>query len=97
MLIASMRINTLIFGSLILVAVISYARIGVGFCTYKSYNRAIILMGNDVACKTIGIDTIKLKMFDWKVLTLTNMSHIPHIGALEVAGCKFSGDGTISR
>jgi len=38
-----------------------------GLCTYKDYNEGTFLMGSDVICKTIGIGSVKLKMFDRNV------------------------------
>jgi len=59
---------------------------------------------NDVACKTIRIGSIKLKMFVGNVRTLKNVRHISSLkknlislGALGAAGWKFSGDGTTAK
>jgi len=47
-------------------------------------------MGNDTVCKTIGIDNIRMRMFDGHVRTLTNIRYISDLkknllslGALE--------------
>ena len=55
-------------------------------------------MGNDAVCKTVGIDNIRMRMFDEQVRTLMNVRHVPDLkknllslGALEVRGYKFSG------
>jgi len=54
-------------------------------------------MGNDTVCKTVGIDSIRMRMFDGQVRTLTNIRHITDLkknllslGALEARGYKFS-------
>ena len=47
------------------------------FCIYKDYNEGAVLMGIDAVCKTIGIRSNKLKMFNGKAQTLTNVRHIP--------------------
>jgi len=60
-------------------------------------------MGNDVVCKTIDIDNIRMRMFDGQVRILTNIRHVPNLkknllslGSLEARGYKFSGaDGAI--
>jgi len=60
-------------------------------------------MGNDVVCKTVGIDNICMRMFDGQVRTLTNVRHIPDLKknllsleTLEARGYKFFGaDGAI--
>lgn len=36
-------------------------------------------MRNDAACKIVGIDTIRIKMHDKIVRTLTNVRHIPYL------------------
>ena len=33
------------------------------FSTYKSYDGGSVLIGNDVVCKTVGIDNIRMRMF----------------------------------
>ena len=40
------------------------------FDTYKLINCNFVLMGNNVACKIVGIGKIKIKMFDNVVKTL---------------------------
>ena len=60
-------------------------------------------MGNNVVCKTVGIDNICMRMFDGQVRTLTNVRHIPDLrknllslGALKAQECNFScADGGI--
>jgi hypothetical protein len=49
------------------------------FTTYDSVNGGSVLMGNNVACKIIGIGTIKIRMHDGIVRTLTNVRHIPDL------------------
>jgi hypothetical protein len=34
------------------------------FTTYESVNGGLVLMGNDVACKIVGIGTIRIRMHD---------------------------------
>lgn len=46
---------------------------------YKACNVGTIMMCNDVNCKTIGIGTIKIKMFDGALETLTNIRHVPDL------------------
>ena len=54
-------------------------------------------MGNGVACKTVGIGSIRMKMVDRQVRTLKDVRHVPDLkknllllGALEAQGYKFS-------
>ena len=46
------------------------------FDTYKLVNCGSILMGNDVACKFVGIGIIKIKTFDYVVRTLGEVQHV---------------------
>ena len=55
-------------------------------------------MENDVVCKTVSIDNIRMRMFDGQVRTFTNVRHIPNLKknllslrALEARWHKFSG------
>ncbi|KAL0003708.1 hypothetical protein SO802_011269 [Lithocarpus litseifolius] len=49
------------------------------FDTYKSVNCGSVLMDNDVACKVVGIGTIKIKMFNNVVRTLGEVRHVPEV------------------
>lgn len=44
--------------------------------TFKSYNFGIVLTTNDARCKVIEISTIKVRMFDKIVRTLTNVRYV---------------------
>ena len=46
------------------------------FSIYKPYDGGSDLMGNDVVCKTIDIENIRMRMFDRHVRTLTNVRHV---------------------
>jgi len=60
-------------------------------------------MGYDVACKTVGICSIRMKMFDGRVRTLKDVRLVPNLrknlfllGALEAQEYKFSStDGVL--
>jgi len=73
------------------------------FITYEPFEGGTVLMRNDVACKTVGIGSICMKMFDRQVRTLKNVRHVPDLrknllslGAMEAQGCKFSStDGAL--
>ena len=74
------------------------------FDTYQPYNGGSVLMGNDAVCKTIGIGTIKIKMFDRIVRTLADVRHIPELrknlislGALDSNGCKYIAEGGVLK
>jgi len=68
------------------------------FSTFKPYDEGTVLMGNDAVCKTVGIDNIRMRMFDEHVRTLINVRHVQDLkknllslGDLEARGYKFSG------
>ena len=44
--------------------------------TYEPFEGGTILKGNDDACKTVGIRSIRMKMFDRQVKTLKNVRHV---------------------
>jgi len=55
-------------------------------------------MGNNNACKTVGIGNIRMKMFDERALTIKDVRHVLDLrknllslGALKAQGYKFSG------
>ena len=60
-------------------------------------------MGNNAAGKTVGISSIRIKMFDGRVRTLNDVRHVPvmrknlfSLGALKAQGYKISGmDGVL--
>ena len=61
-------------------------------------------MGNNHACKAIGIGSIQIKMYDEVVRTLTDVRHIPtlkrdllSLGALDSNDCKFVGEGGVLK
>ena len=43
------------------------------FITYREINGGSVLMGNNVACKTVGIGTVKIKMYNGIVRTLAEV------------------------
>ncbi|KAG9450482.1 hypothetical protein H6P81_010447 [Aristolochia fimbriata] len=74
------------------------------FSTFVDYNGGKVLMGNNAVCKTIGMGTIKIKMFDGIVRTLADVRYVPKLkknlislGALDSNGCSFSPTGRIMK
>lgn len=54
-------------------------------------------MANNVVCKSLGIGTIKIKMFDGMIRTITDVRYVPSmtkslisLGQLAKLGCKIS-------
>ena len=59
-------------------------------------------MGKDHVCKVAGVGTVRIKMHDGVIRTLTGVKHIPDLtknlislGALEDVGCKFQSEGGV--
>ncbi|KAG8499392.1 hypothetical protein CXB51_005981 [Gossypium anomalum] len=49
------------------------------FTTYETVSEGVVLMGNNASCKIAGIGTIKVKMFDGVVKTLSDVRHVPEL------------------
>ena len=74
------------------------------FDMYKPYNGGMVQMGNDATCPVIGIDTVKIKMFDGVVRVLSNIRHVPDLrknlislGVLDDLGYSYSSKGGIMK
>ncbi|KAK3017138.1 hypothetical protein RJ639_006140 [Escallonia herrerae] len=74
------------------------------FVTYRSFDGGKVLMGNDVACKMVGTDSIQIRMHDSIVRTLTDVRHVPELrknliplGMLESNGCSYWIVGGVMR
>ena len=72
--------------------------------TYQSIDGGNILMENNMPCKTIGIGSIKIRMHDSIVRTLSNVRDVPDLkknlislGTLDSNGYKFSAEGGVLR
>ena len=62
------------------------------------------MIGNNVACDVVGRGTIRIKMHDGIVRTLTNVRHVPDLkknlislGILEALGCKYTAEGGVMK
>jgi hypothetical protein len=49
------------------------------FSSYQSIDDGVVFMGNDISCKSVGIGSIKIKMFDGIVRTLMDVRHVPNL------------------
>ena len=74
------------------------------FATYESIDGGKVLMGNNVACKVVGIGTMRIKMHDGIVRTLTEVRHVPELrknlislGSLDAIGCCYKAGGGVIR
>ena len=50
--------------------------------TYRAINGGTVFMGNNVACKTVGIGTVRIRMHDGVVRTMPVMYSVRHIPEL---------------
>ncbi|KAK2976634.1 hypothetical protein RJ640_024168 [Escallonia rubra] len=74
------------------------------FATYHSFDGGKVIMGNDVACKVVGIGSIQIRMHDGIVRTLTDVRHVPELrknlislGTLDSNGCSYRAAGGVMR
>jgi hypothetical protein len=74
------------------------------FTTYESINGGSVFMGNNIACKIVGIVAVRIRMHDGTIKTLKNVRHVPDLkrnlislGTLDSLGCKYSGRGGVIR
>ena len=74
------------------------------FTTYGTLNGGLVLMGNNIACKTVGISSIRIRTHDGIVRTLTEIRHIPNLkknlislGTLDTLGYKFSTEDGVMK
>ncbi|KAG8471703.1 hypothetical protein CXB51_036524 [Gossypium anomalum] len=49
------------------------------FTTYETVPEGVVLIGNNASCKIAGVGTIKVKMFDGVVRTLSDVRHVPEL------------------
>ena len=73
-------------------------------CSYQSIDGGVVLMGNNISCKVIGIGTVQIKMHDGVVRTLTDVRHIPDLkknlislGVLDSQSCKYFTQGGVLK
>ena len=67
------------------------------FVTYTKIDEGTVTLGDDHPCKGVGIGSIRMRMFDGIVQTLTNVKHVPKLKKnlmsldyLERSGFNFS-------
>ena len=73
------------------------------FASYQTVNDGIVLLGDNHSCKTVGVGSVKIKMFDGVIRTLTDVRHVPELKkkiislrVLDSCCHKFIGfDGTL--
>jgi hypothetical protein len=70
------------------------------FISYQSVDEGVVFMGNGIPCKTVGVGSIRIRMFDGIVRELTDVRHVPELksnlislGVLDSCGYKYTGQG----
>ena len=46
------------------------------FSSLKKLDNGVVIMGNDAACQMVGIDNVRIKMFDSVVRDLTDVRYV---------------------
>lgn len=46
------------------------------FSTYQSIDDGVVFMGNDFSCKIVGVGSVRIRMHDGSVRTLTNVMYM---------------------
>ncbi|KAG8483857.1 hypothetical protein CXB51_023418 [Gossypium anomalum] len=49
------------------------------FTTYETVSEGVVLMGNNTSCKIAGVGTIKVKLFDGVIRTLSDVRPVPEL------------------
>jgi hypothetical protein len=70
------------------------------FISYQSVDEGVVFMGNGIRCKTVGVGSIRIMMFDGIVMELTDDRYVPEfksnlisLGVLDSCGYKYTGQG----
>ena len=70
------------------------------FISYQSVDEGVVFMGNGIPCKTIGVGSIKIRMFDGIVRELMDVIYVPKLksnlislGVLDSCGYKYTSQG----
>ena len=74
------------------------------FQTFESVDGGNVTMGNNTTYKVVGVGSVKMKMFDGMVRTLTDVRYVPglkknliSLGILDKIGCKITCEGGVIK
>ena len=74
------------------------------FSSYQSIDEGVVYMGNDISYKKIGIESVKIRMYNGVVKTLNEVSYVPELrknlismGVLDAIGYKFAVQGGVIK
>jgi len=69
------------------------------FTTYQALDGGKVLLGNNAPSKVVNIGTVRIKMFDRIMRTLTNVKHVPELkknmislGTLDSKSYSYNGE-----
>ncbi|KAG8498600.1 hypothetical protein CXB51_004852 [Gossypium anomalum] len=62
------------------------------FTTYETVSEGVVLMRNNASCKIAGVGTIKVKMFDGVVRTLSDVRHV-----LDSKGYRYTAESGVLK
>jgi hypothetical protein len=70
------------------------------FISYQCVDEGVVFMGNGILCKTIGVGSIRIRMFDGIVRELMDVRYVPELksnlislGVLVSCGYRYIGQG----
>jgi hypothetical protein len=49
------------------------------FISYQFVDQGVVFMGNCIMCKSVGVGSIRIRMFDGSVRELTNVRYVHEI------------------
>jgi hypothetical protein len=74
------------------------------FTSYQAIDGGVVLMGNNNSCKTIGVGSVKIKMFNGIIRTLIDVRYVLklkknliYLGVLDSGGHKFTCQGGLLK
>ena len=74
------------------------------FSTYEPMYKGMVLMGNNASCNVVGIRTVRIRIIDGVVLTLSDVRHVPDLkrnlispSTLDVKGYKYTSEGGVLK
>jgi hypothetical protein len=72
------------------------------YISYQSIDEGVVLMGNGIPCKNVGVGSIRIMMFDGIVRELMDVRYVPELksnlislGVLDSCGYKYTGQGGV--
>jgi hypothetical protein len=74
------------------------------FSTYQSIDDGVVFMGNDFFCKIVGVGSVRIKMHDGSLRTLTDIRDVPELrknliclGVIDSAGYRCTTQGGVLK